>query len=270
MVESFRAAPILAWRNGRFVAAERSVPAETAVALSVNGSTHAVMMATPDDLEDFAVGLALNERIVAHPDEIEALEIEEAEGGYDCRLWLGASRAATYVAQRRLMTGPVGCGLCGAESLEKTRPDLPRLPDRLRVAPEAIGRAMEELGARQVLGARTRAVHAAAFASADGTIEAVREDVGRHNALDKVAGWLARSQRRAEDGFLVMTSRVSVELVQKAAVMGCELMAAVSAPTALALDSAEEAGLTLAVVARGADFELASHPHRIQGAEAEI
>ncbi len=270
MVDSFRAAPILAWHGGRFVERERDVPAETAVALSVNGSTHAVMMATPADLREFAVGLALSERIVREPAEIEALDIAEVEDGYDCRLWLPAALAATYVARRRLMTGPVGCGLCGAESLEQTRPELPRVSDRLRIEPEAIGKAVSALGARQELGARTRAVHAAAFASVNGEIEVVREDVGRHNALDKVAGWLALAGVSPANGFLVMTSRVSVELVQKAAVMGCELLVAVSAPTALALDSANAAGLTLAVVARGADFELATHPHRVRGAVAPV
>ncbi|ALN73922.1 formate dehydrogenase accessory sulfurtransferase FdhD [Aureimonas sp. AU20] len=266
MAETYRAAPLLAWRDGHFVRQERNVPAETAVALSVNGSTHAVMMATPADLREFAIGLALSERIVSTIGDIETLEIEQTDSGYDCRLWLAPSLAARYVARRRLMTGPVGCGLCGVESLEQTRPELPELADRLRVAPEAIVKAVADLGARQTLGAATRAVHAAAFAAVDGTIQVVREDVGRHNALDKVAGWLALEGVAAGEGFLVMTSRVSVELVQKAAVMGCELLAAVSAPTALALDSAEVAGLTLVVVVRGPDFELATHPQRVLGA----
>lgn len=268
MVETYRATPLLAWRDGRFTEEARNVPAETAVALSVNGSTHAVMMATPADLREFAVGLALGERILRHVGEIESLEIEETESGIDCRLWLAPGQAADYVARRRMMTGPVGCGLCGVESLEKTRPDLPELADRLRIEPGAIVRAMSELGARQSLGAATRAVHAAAFATPDGAIQVVREDVGRHNALDKVAGWLALQGMPADKGFLVMTSRVSVELVQKAAVMGCELLAAVSAPTALALDSANAAGLTLAVVVRGDEFELATHPWRVLGATA--
>lgn len=266
MDKTFRAASLVAWRDGHFAAMERSVPAESAVALSVNGSTHAVMMATPADLREFAVGLALNERIVSRADEIESLEIEEVEGGYDCRLWLPASLAAGYVARRRLMTGPVGCGLCGAESLEQTRPALSLLPRTLEIQPGAIVRAMAEMSARQALGARTRAVHAAAFAGRDGEVQVIREDVGRHNALDKVAGWLALAGQPAGRGFLVMTSRVSVELVQKAASMGCELLAAVSAPTELALQSAVEAGLTLVVVVRGETFEIATCPERIAGA----
>lgn len=267
-MESFQTASLLAWRDGRFARMERAVPAESAVAISVNGSTHAVMMATPTDLREFAFGLALNERIISRIEDVEGLDIEPVEGGYDCRLWLAPELVTRYVARRRLMTGPVGCGLCGAESLEQARPELAPLPSRLQIEPAAIVRAMAEMSAGQVLGARTRAVHAAAFAGVDGAVEVVREDVGRHNALDKVAGWLALEGRRAEDGFLVMTSRVSVELIQKAVAMRCELLAAVSAPTELALRSATEAGLTLIVVVRGETFEIATRPERIAGAPA--
>ncbi len=266
MAESFRTNSLLAWRDGRFVPMERAAPTESAVAISVNGSTHAVMMATPADLREFAFGLALNERIISRIEDVESLDIEPVEGGYDCRLWLAPALAARYVARRRLMTGPVGCGLCGAESLEQARPELVPLADRLRIEPAAIVRAMAQMSTGQVLGARTRAVHAAAFANAEGDVQVVREDVGRHNALDKVAGWLALEGRRADDGFLVMTSRVSVELIQKAVTMRCELLAAVSAPTELALQSATEAGLTLVVVVRGETFEIATRPERIAGA----
>ncbi len=270
MTDLFRTISVQAWRDGRFVPAERAAPAEVAVAVSVNGTTHAVMMATPADLEEFALGLALNERIVSRPAEIERLEVERTDAGFDCRLWLTPSIAATYVARRRMMTGPVGCGLCGVESLEMAAPPLPRVADRLRLRPEAIARAVAGIGPHQRLGAVTRAVHAAGFASADGEVLVLREDVGRHNALDKVAGWLAAPGRpEAGRGFLVMTSRVSVELIQKAAVMGCELLAAISAPTELALRAAEEAGITLAVVARGADFELATGAGRVIGVVSE-
>lgn len=260
-------APTLRFRAGRFEAGTRALPAEVAVAISVNGSTHAVMMATPADLRDLALGLALNEGIVEAPSQVEGLEIASGEAGLECRLWLTPERAAGYVARRRLMTGPVGCGLCGVESLELAARALPVVAPGLLVRPEAIGTAMARMSEGQALGRRTRAAHAAAFASIAGQILCVREDVGRHNALDKVAGHLAREGIDPAGGFLVLTSRVSVELIQKAAVMGCGLLAAVSVPTQLAVAQAERAGITLVAVVRGDEFEVFTHPARIAGAE---
>ena len=259
-------AATLRFRGGRFEAGTRDLPAEVAVAISVNGSTHAVMMATPDDLADLALGLALNEGIVDSPSEIEGLEVAAADMGLECRLWLSSERAAEYVARRRQMTGPVGCGLCGVESLELAVRALPRVPPGLVVSPAAIVGAMAAMGEGQALGRRTRAAHAAAFAGADGRILSLREDVGRHNALDKVAGHLAREGLAPAAGFVVLTSRVSVELIQKAAVMGCGLVAAVSVPTGLAVAEAEQAGITLVAVVRGEEFEVFTHPRRIDGA----
>ncbi|MCM2503091.1 formate dehydrogenase accessory sulfurtransferase FdhD [Aureimonas altamirensis] len=259
-------AATLAWRDGRFAAGERPVPEEAAVAVSINGTTHAVMMATPSDLKDMALGLALNERIVRTADEIERLEMEAVDGGYDCRLWLVPQRAATYVARRRQMTGPVGCGLCGVESLEYATVSLPRLDDVLAVEPVQIVRAMEEMAEGQVLGRRTRAVHAAAFHRPGTGCIVIREDVGRHNALDKVTGHLAAAGTDASLGFLTITSRLSVELVQKSAMMGCGLIAAISVPSALALREADTAGITVVAVARGDTFEVFTHPRRIVGA----
>lgn len=264
---SRRTAP-LAFRGGRFVAFERTVPDEAAVAISVNGSTHAVMMATPRDVADLGLGLALNERIAANPSEIERIDVAETPLGLDCRIWLGPERGATYTARRRQMAGPVGCGLCGVESLELAAPELPVVAARLTVAPAAIVAAMEAMGREQALGRATRAVHAAAFHRLDGGLVVAREDVGRHNALDKVTGHLAAHGVDPAGGFLTITSRVSVELVQKAAVMGCALLAAVSAPTALAIDTAEAAGITLVAVARGEEFEIFTHPGRVAGALA--
>lgn len=266
--EHERASPAatLRYRDGRFEAGTRDLPSEMAVAISVNGSTHAVMMATPADLADLAFGLALNEGIVETPAEIERLEIAPSEMGVDCRLWLAPARAAGYVARRRQMTGPVGCGLCGVESLELAARPLPAVAPGLLVSPQAVVGAMRAMGEGQALGRLTRAAHAAAFADADGCILSLREDVGRHNALDKVAGHLAREGVRPAGGFLVLTSRVSVELIQKAAVMGCGLLAAVSVPTRLAVDEATRAGITLVAVVRGAEFEVFTHPGRIEGA----
>ena len=263
-----RRAASIAFRGGRFVSFERIIPDEAAVAVSVNGSTYAVMMATPRDVAELGLGLALNERIAANPSEIERIDVVETPLGLDCQIWLCPERGATYTARRRQMTGPVGCGLCGVESLELAARELPIVAARLAVAPAAIIAAMEAMGRGQALGRATRAVHAAAFHRADGEFVVTREDVGRHNALDKVAGHLAARGVDPAGGFLTITSRVSVELIQKAAVMGCGLLAAVSAPTALAVDTAEAAGITLVAVARGDEFEIFTHPGRVAGAPA--
>ena len=258
--------PSLAFRGGAFAQGSRDVAEETAVAISANGSTHAVMMATPADIEELGVGLALNERIVTHPGEIERIEVEEGVLGIDCRLWISAARAATYTARRRQMTGPVGCGLCGVESLELAGRNLPQVASDLVLAPAAITGAVAAMARGQDLSRETRAVHAAAFHRPGEAPVVVREDVGRHNALDKVAGHLALNGVDPAAGFLTITSRVSVELIQKAAVMGCGLIAAVSAPTALAIREAETAGISLVAVVRGDEFEIFTHPGRIAGA----
>ncbi|SMD02980.1 FdhD protein [Fulvimarina manganoxydans] len=260
----------IAYRGGGFRAETRNVPAERAVAISVGGSTHAVMMATPSALEDLAIGLVLNERIADAFGEIERIEVVETDMGTDVQLWLTPERAKTYVARRRQMTGPVGCGLCGVESLELAARDLPRVAEHPRpLAPQDITRAMDRMAGAQALSRLTRAVHAAAFHQREGdgtTMLVCREDVGRHNALDKVAGHLARQGVDPASGFLTITSRVSVELIQKAAVMGCPVIAAVSAPTELAIREAASAGVTLVAVTRGDEFEIFTHPERIEGA----
>lgn len=264
-VEASRARSGLLFRNGGFERGTRNVPQETAIAVSVNGSTHAVMMATPRDVAELAVGLALNERIVLTPDEIERIEIEETDLGIDARLWLTQERSATYTSRRRQMTGPVGCGLCGVESLELAARDLPQVMSTIELSPSRLTAAVDAMGRAQALSHLTRAVHAAAFHREDAMI-VCREDVGRHNALDKVAGHLARQAIDPAHGFITMTSRVSVELIQKAAVMGCGLIAAVSAPTDLAIREAETAGITLVAIVRGDEFEIFTHPERIKGA----
>ncbi|MCW4116140.1 formate dehydrogenase accessory sulfurtransferase FdhD [Aurantimonas sp. MSK8Z-1] len=256
----------LAFSGGAFVRRERAIPAETAVAISVNGSSHAVMMATPEHLDELALGLALNERIVEHPREIERLEIAPGEAGIDCRLWLTEARSASYVARRRQMTGPVGCGLCGVESLELAQRPLPRVDDGLVVTPADLTAAMAAMARAQGLGQRTRAVHAAAFHTAGQGLVVTREDVGRHNALDKVAGHLAAGGIAGASGFVTITSRVSVELIQKAAFMGVPLIAAVSVPTALAVAEAERANVSLVAVLRGEEFEIFTGYGRIAGA----
>ena len=262
---SSRSRPVsrLAWRDDAFLMGARTIPVEMAIAVSFNRMSHAVMMATPADLEDFALGFSLSEEIVGDASEIEEIEVVELPGqdggpprGIDLRLWVGEARMRSLDARRRHVAGPTGCGLCGLESLEAAlRP--PRAVPAGRVFGAAdIQRAVASLWPAQVLNRETRAVHGAGFWTPEDGLVALREDVGRHNALDKLHGALARGRRAAADGILVMTSRISVELVQKAAIMQVPVLAAVSAPTTLALAMAEQAGMTLIAVAREDGFEL--------------
>ena len=241
----------------------REVAEETAVAFTLNRATYAVMMATPADLEDFAIGFCLSEGLVDRATDIEELEVVPAPQGVELRMWIGAEWMAALDLRRRRMTGPTGCGLCGLDSLtEAMRPADP-VRATLQVPARDVQAAMALLGPAQTLHQRTSAVHAAGFARPGGGLALLREDVGRHNALDKLAGAAARADLDAATGFVVMTSRISVELVQKAARMGVPVLAAVSAPTALAIRVATAAGLTLVGIARSDGFEVFTHPERL-------
>ncbi len=258
--------PTRVFRDGAFLPSDgdRAVAAETAVAMTYNRTTHAVMMATPADLEDFARGFSLAEGIVDDAGEIEEIAVVAAEAdGVECRMWIPDAHMRRLDARRRHLAGVTGCGMCGLESLaEALRPPVP-VPAGSPVTAADIARAVASLRPAQVLNARTRAVHGAGFwTGADGLV-ALREDVGRHNALDKLAGAMAREGRRAADGVLVLTSRLSVELVQKAARMGAPIVAAISAPTALALRTAEAASITLVGIARDDGFEVFTRPDRV-------
>ena len=255
----------LARRRGHWEQGVRQVAAETAVALTYNRTTYAVMMATPADIEDFAVGFSLAEGVVERADEIEEIEIVDAASRYgiEARMWVAPQRAMAVSERRRAIAGPTGCGLCGLDSLAEALRSPPGVAPGLRIASAEIEAAVAVLGPRQELGLATSAVHAAGFWHPGRGLVALREDVGRHNALDKLAGALARAGENTAAGLVVMTSRVSVELVQKAARMGVGVLVAVSAPTGLALRVAEEAGITLVAVARKDGFELFTHPGRI-------
>jgi FdhD protein len=246
----------------------RAVPAELPVALVYDGSTYAVMMASPADLEDFALGFSLSEGIVSSREEIASLDVVQHDNGIELRLWLTGDRGHKLSDRRRRIAGPTGCGLCGVESLEAAVPACPRVADALAVSPQDIAAALAALPAAQTLNLRTRAVHGAGFWSRRGGLVALAEDVGRHNALDKLIGRLDRERIDAREGVVLLTSRVSVEMVQKAAVAGAPILVAVSAPTALALRTAEQAGITLVAVARADGFEVFTHPHRIDGLQA--
>jgi FdhD protein len=250
-------------RDGRNTDGTRVVPEETAVAFTYNRASYAVMMASPADLEDFAIGFSLSEGIISNRADITSLEIVPSDLGIELRMELGDHSAERFTERRRLMAGPVGCGLCGIESLAEAMRPLPKIENDIRISMSDIAAALQALGPAQVMNQATRAVHGAAFWQRGHGLIAAREDVGRHNALDKLAGALARSDIKAGDGFVLISSRVSVEMVQKATLMGAAVVVAISAPTALAIRTAERANLTLIAVARDDGFEVFTAAHRV-------
>lgn len=256
-------------RGGQAVEACDWVADEVPVALEFNGISHAVMLATPLDLADFALGFSLGEGLLNDPSELYDVEEVPGEQGITLQLQVASAAFARLKAHRRTLAGRTGCGLCGADSLSQVLRPMPALPPRAAhetLAPEAIARAMDELAALQVLNQATGAVHAAAWCHADGQVRVLREDVGRHNALDKLVGALAADadlRHAAPAGFIAVTSRASFEMVQKALCLRVPLLAAVSAPTALAVQLADRAGLSLVGFARRGDLVAYSHADRL-------
>ena len=243
------------------------LPAEVPVAISYNGTTQAVMMATPADLTDFALGFSLSEGI-ATPEDIREIESVDAEAGIDLRIWLKDEAGSRLMARRRSMTGPVGCGLCGLDSLAEAKRHLdPVPPSPLRLKRQDIAEAMTSLTQHQPLHDATRAVHAAGFWQDGKGLICVREDVGRHNALDKLIGALVGAGTvipgQPVNGAVVLTSRISLDMVQKCAALGAPAILAVSAPTLAAIEAAEDADITLVALARSEGFDLYTHPGRI-------
>jgi FdhD protein len=242
----------------------RTIPEETAIALTYGRTTHAVMMATPADLRDFGLGFSLSEGIVRTPGEIEALDVVVVDDGVELRMDLVQERQSALARRQRRITGPGGCGLCGMDSLAEALRPAPAVTSDVVFTAAEIQAAQASMPEAQRLNALTRAVHAAAFWTPRHGLVALREDVGRHNALDKLLGAMASSGHRAADGIVLLSSRVSVEMVQKAAVLGAAVIVAVSAPTALAVRVAEAAGMTLIGIARADAFEIFTHPSRIK------
>jgi FdhD protein len=260
------------WREpSGFSTSDRVIPEETAIALSYDGGSYAVMMATPRDLEDFAIGFSLSEGVIDHPPQITSLDVIPLDDGIDIQMWLEASRADGLRERRRHIAGPTGCGLCGIDSIAEAVRPAAIVGDGLHISPQQIMAAMAALPPLQTLNIATRAVHAAAFWHPVQGIVALREDVGRHNALDKLAGALARQDMRGAEGIVLLTSRVSVEMVQKTAAMGASIIVSVSAPTALAVRTAHAANITLCAIARADGFEVFSHTHRVtSGASTDV
>ena len=264
MMGTHRPMSRMSFAGGFLVPGARVLPDEVAVALTYNGTTQAVMMATPANLEDFARGFTLTEGI-ARADEIDSITVVETLKGVDVQIWLKPEAETRLTARRRTMAGPVGCGLCGIDSLEEALRDVPNVTTDLFLTPVQICAAVAALPNHQSLHDATRAAHAAAFWVADRVLVA-REDVGRHNALDKLVGAIANTNTRS--GAVVLTSRVSIDLVQKVAMFGAPMMIAVSAPTAEAVILADKAGITLIALARADRFEVFTHPHRVIATEA--
>jgi len=260
------------WRDASgFSSGGRAIPEESAVALSYDGGTFAVMMATPSDLEDFAVGFSLSEGVISSPQEITALDVVALDAGVDIQMWLDGPRAEGLRQRRRHLAGPTGCGLCGIDSIAEAVRPAAVVGRGVTVSPQQVMVAMAALPPLQALNVATRAVHAAAFWHPQRGIVALREDVGRHNALDKLAGALARQAQPGGEGVVLLTSRVSVEMVQKTAAIGASIIVSVSAPTALAVRTAQAANITLCAIARLDGFEVFSHAHRISsGASSDV
>jgi len=251
------------WRDGLHSGGQRPIPEETPVAVVYDGSTYAVMMATPKDLEDFAIGFSLTEGVVRRATDIKSIDLVRSRDGVELRMWLAGADSQRLRDRRRRIAGPTGCGLCGIESLAESIRPAEIVGDGRKFTPGQIVTAIQSILPLQKLNNETRAVHAAAFWQSSHGVVALREDVGRHNALDKLAGALSRDAVAGNDGIVVLTSRVSVEMVQKTSVIGASIIVSVSAPTALAVRVANEAGITLAAIARADGFEVFTRRDRI-------
>ncbi|MBT8411975.1 MAG: formate dehydrogenase accessory sulfurtransferase FdhD [Octadecabacter sp.] len=254
-----RSMPARAIRQGQAVQTLRILAEEVPVALVYNGSTQAVMMATPRDLEDFGRGFTRTEGL----GEIEQIEVINHPKGIEVQMWLPEGQADALAARRRAMAGPVGCGLCGIDSLEQAGRSLPAVAADIMITSQDVTRAMAALRDGQLMHDKTRAMHAAGFYVPGQGLTCLREDVGRHNALDKLVGAVPD----CTIGAVVLTSRISVDMVQKTALAGASVILAVSAPTTLAVQTSQAANITLAALVRDETFEVFTHPQRITSKE---
>jgi FdhD protein len=258
-----RVLPVRRWRGGQWFDTPDNVAAEVPVALSYNSIPHVVMMATPLDLEDMAVGFTVSESLVADYSELRDVSLDSASGAYELRISVEGSRLTTMLERRRNLTGRTGCGVCGAETVEDAIRRPPPVAAGGATSRESLVAALRRLRELQPLGALAGSLHAAAWVSWDGEVQLVREDVGRHNALDKLIGAKLRRQEDLAQGYAMVTSRASYEMVQKTATLGIRMLVAVSAPTALGVELAQDCGLTLVGFAREEQQVVYSHPERL-------
>lgn len=264
-----RPARVLRWRGGQRSEADDWLSEELPVALEYNGIAHAVMLATPTDLEDFALGFSLSEGLIDSPADLLDCELQSADAGLTLQLQVASRCFMRLKERRRTLAGRTGCGLCGTEQLSEVLRPLPAVPPGPRLDAACITQGLRALRGAQRLCQVTGSAHAAAWCDAGGRVQLVREDVGRHNALDKLIGALARARLDTRAGYIAVTSRASVEMVQKAVIAGARLLAAVSAPTQLAVATAEAAGLALLGLVRDDDLVIYSHAATVRLGDEE-
>ncbi len=262
--ETLKQVGVLRSRDGVLSEASDVLAVETPVGLEYNGISHAVMLASPADLEDFALGFSLTEGIVAGPAEFYGADIEDRPDGKLVHIEIASERFVKLKERRRNLAGRTGCGLCGTEALDQVSRWVQPVAHRHAVDPAALSAGMRAMQALQPLQQQSGATHAAAWMSESGEVLCVREDVGRHNALDKLIGALTRQRTDFSRGALLITSRASYEMVQKAAMMGIGSIAAISAPTSFAVELAERAGVTLLGFMRDASYVVYAHPERLR------
>ncbi len=253
------------WEGGVWAAQHEQIVEETPVAIVYNRIPHVVMMATPTDLEDFALGFSLTEELIESADDLRQLEISRYSRGVEIQATV-AERCVAVISERtRRLTGRTGCGICGADSVDAVLKRIHPVERDVTISVPAVQRALDSLAANQPLNTASGAVHAAGWAQLDGTLSIIREDVGRHNALDKLVGAATAARVAPSAGFIVVTSRASFEMVQKATVLGAPLLAAISGPPGLAVRVAQQAGLTLVGFARKGRLTVYTHPERLIG-----
>jgi FdhD protein len=255
---------VLRCRDGERTVSADVLAVEVPVALEYNGISHVVMLASPNDLEDFALGFSLTEGIIAQPSELYEAEVEHRDDGLLVHLQIASERFVALKERRRNMTGRTGCGLCGTEALDQVRRMVTPVTHRQHFADHQLMAGMRAMQALQPLQQQSGATHAAAWMDAQGQVTLVREDVGRHNALDKLIGALVTRQTDLSTGALLITSRASYEMVQKAAIMNIGLVAAISAPTSFAVSLAESTGVTLIGFMRDHSYVIYTHPERLE------
>ena len=257
---SLEAACLTVDREGTVTQRTRTLAAEVPVSITFNGLAYAVMMVSPLDIEDFVTGFALTEQVIERASEIDSIDVRPVELGLLAQVWIPEARARNLMESRRNLVGQTGCGICGIVELEQAVRRYGAISNLPTLDTAAIFAAHDSLASLQPLNAATGAVHAAAFADASGHLLAVREDVGRHNALDKLIGHLARTSIAPSSGFVFMTSRISFELVQKCVATNIPGLVGISAPTDLAVRLSQEYRLTLAALARSDGFQVFSDP----------
>jgi FdhD protein len=256
--------PVQRWTHGTLAHTTDQVAEEVPVALVYHDVPHVVMLATPANLEDYAVGFTLSEGLVARVDEIRGVEVTFGEASADVKISVAWERFTQLLQRRRNLTGRTGCGLCGAETAADAIRECAAVPAGVSVTAAELHESIAQLAQRQPINAHTGSVHGAAWVVPGEGIKVVREDVGRHNALDKTIGALARTGTDFGTGYMLMTSRASYELVQKCATVGIPMLVALSAPTAFAVRLAQRSGLTLVAFARADRHVVYAHPQRLR------